>query len=90
MSALHFLFSFPNFQRTLLSFFMYGYEKEAYERSLKKFRDLNNVIDTAKIEGEKREQLATLKRLSALGRSIEVMMDATGLSEEEIRKLLES
>jgi len=62
-------------------------EKEAYERSLKKFRDLNNVIDTAKIDARKEEQLATLKRLSALGRSIEIMMDATGLSEEEIKKL---
>jgi len=66
-------------------------EMRSYEESLKVFRDLNNVIDTAKIEaeakgmGKKAREIA--KNMKEMGLPIETIAKATGLSLEELKKL---
>jgi len=62
-------------------------ELDSYQYSLKVFRDNKAVydyaIDTAYDEGK----LETVKSFKKLGVSIEIIIKATGLSEEEIEKL---
>ncbi|MGK0365350.1 MAG: putative transposase/invertase (TIGR01784 family) [Saprospiraceae bacterium] len=86
-------------------------EREAYEESLRYYRDIQNVVDTSKEEGrkegkeeglkeglkegeitglkkgkeEKRDEIA--RKLKAGGVSVEMIMQSTGLSREEIEKL---
>jgi predicted transposase/invertase (TIGR01784 family) len=74
-------------------------ELDNYENSLKTYRDLKGVIDTAfdegklegkiegKIEGILEGKLETAKSLKKLGVSNELIVEATGLSKEEIEKL---
>ena len=78
-------------------------ERTSYEKSLKYYRDLKNVTDTAKDEGriegeiigEKRGEIKgeikgvnkVAKNLKALGLPIEQIMQATGLSRAEIENL---
>ncbi|MCB9233929.1 MAG: PD-(D/E)XK nuclease family transposase [Bacteroidia bacterium] len=66
-------------------------EKEAYEESLKYYRDLKNVIDTSFeegiIKGERKKQLEIAANLKRNGVSIEVIMESTGLSRQEIQDL---
>ncbi len=67
----------------------------AYEDSLKYYRDLKNSLDTAKEEGrqegrvegreETREEVA--QKALQMGMAIPVIMQLTGLTEEEITKL---
>jgi len=58
-------------------------ELDNYENSLKSYRDLKGIIDTALDEG-KLESARSFKRL---GISIETIIEATGLTKEEIEKL---
>lgn len=58
-----------------------------YENSLKIYRDLKGVIDTAFDKGKLEGKLETAKSLKNLGVSIETIIEATGLSKEEIKKL---
>ena len=60
-------------------------ERNSYEQSLKYYRDLNNVIDTAFVEG-KAEGLAEGKA-EGLAEAIKKLMDK-GMSKEEAEKLL--
>ncbi len=66
-------------------------EREAYEESLKYYRDLKNVVDTSREEGreegreERNREIA--KQLKNNGVSIKVIMQSTGLSKKEIEKL---
>ena len=66
-------------------------EREAYEDSLKYYRDLKNVVDTARDEGkeEGREErnMEIAKTMKAEGFSSEQISRLTGLSMEEIEKL---
>ncbi len=78
-------------------------EKEAYEESLKYYRDLNNVVNTSWQEGvaegvakgraEGREEgrveglKAVAKQMKAGGESIDKIMRFTGLSREEVEGL---
>ncbi len=62
-------------------------ERDKYEASLKVYRDLKNVIDTAFDEGILQGERKTAKQLKNLGFSIEIITQATGLSAEEIGKL---
>jgi predicted transposase/invertase (TIGR01784 family) len=70
-------------------------ELDKYEDSLKTYRDLKGVIDTAfdegKLEGleegKKEGKLETAKSFKKLGVSIEIIIKATGLSKEEIEIL---
>lgn len=63
----------------------------SYEDSLKYYRDLKNSLDTAKQEGkeegrEEREAEIAKKAL-AKGLSIDDIIDLTGLSREQIKRL---
>jgi predicted transposase/invertase (TIGR01784 family) len=58
-----------------------------YENSLKIYRDLKGVIDTAFDEGKLEGKLETAKSLKKLGVSIETIIAATGLTKEEIERL---
>lgn len=66
-------------------------EHEAYEESLKIYRDLKNVMDTQFEEGrkegqrEREKQIAREMKLS--GESLEKIMAYTGLTEDQIRQL---
>ena len=70
-------------------------EREAYEESLKYYRDLKNVVDTSREEGvlegiekgiEKRN-IEIAKEMKEEGESIEKIMKYTNLSREEINEL---
>jgi predicted transposase/invertase (TIGR01784 family) len=64
----------------------------SYEDSLKYYRDLKNSLDTArgegKIEGLIEGKLEVAKNLLLSGVSIDLIVKATGLSEEEIKGIL--
>ena len=58
-----------------------------YEDSLKKYRDLNSALETAKMEGETKGKIEVAQRLLNKGMSISDVCDATGLSEDKIESL---
>jgi len=70
-------------------------EYHEYEQSLKVYRDLYNVIDTAfgdgkaegLAEGEKRKALETARKLRERGFSAEEISELTGLSFDEVQEL---
>ena len=74
-------------------------EYNEYEQSLKVYRDLNNVIETAESKGEKRgeergiakgkfeEKLEIARAMLLKGLDIQLIMEITQLSKEEIEKL---
>lgn len=70
-------------------------ERANYQESLKTYRDLKNSIDTSfdegkiegKIEGIKEGKIEVAKNFKNLGVAIEVIMQATGLSKNEIEEL---
>lgn len=66
-------------------------EYQDYENSLKYYRDLKNSLDTAreegKIEGIIEEKLAIAKKMLSKGMTIEMVVEVTGLSVDEISKL---
>lgn len=66
-------------------------ELDKYENSLKVYRDLKGVIDTAfdegKLEGKLEGLLETARRMKADGESLEKIQRYTGLSDAEIRSL---
>lgn len=57
---------------------------DKYENSLKVYRDLKGVIDTAFDEGKIEGKIETAKQLKALGVDIKIISISTGLSEDEI------
>ncbi|WP_376777112.1 Rpn family recombination-promoting nuclease/putative transposase [Flavobacterium covae] len=67
------------------------WELDKYESSLKVYRDLKSIIDTAfddgKEEGKIEGKIETAKSLKKLGISIEIIIQSTGLTQEEINKL---
>ena len=58
-------------------------ELDSYENSLKSYRDLKGVIDTAFDEGK----IEVARNLKVLGVDIEIISKSTGLTKEEINKL---
>ena len=71
---------------------MYGAaERGKYESSLKIYRDLKGVIDTAfdegKLEGKLERTLEVAKQLKENGVTVDIIVKATGLSKEEIEQL---
>lgn len=62
-------------------------EYQEYEDSLKYYRDLKNSLDTAKEEGRQEEKIEVAKNLLKSGVDLGIIMNATGLTEEEINKL---
>ena len=68
-------------------------ELKEYEDSLKTYRDLKNSLDTAEEEGEAKgeakEKKATIRRLLASGASVDIIAVATGLTQDEVKPLIE-
>lgn len=62
-------------------------EREAYEESLKYYRDLKNSLDTAKEEGMTEAKLEVAKVLISMGETNEKIITVTGLNIEQIEKL---
>ena len=62
-------------------------ELDSYESSLKSYRDLKGVIDTAFDEGRVERTVEIAKALKESGISTDIIVKATGLSEIEINKL---
>jgi predicted transposase/invertase (TIGR01784 family) len=70
-------------------------ELDKYEDSLKIYRDLKGVIDTAfdegkmegKQEGKLEGKIETAKSLKLLGIAVDIISKSTGLTKEEIEKL---
>lgn len=62
-------------------------EREAYQESLKYYRDIQNVVDTSKEEGRKEEKIEIAREMKKNGEPIEKIMKYTSLSREEIEKL---
>jgi len=66
-------------------------ELGSYENSLKIYRDLKGVIETAydegKLEGKLEGKIEVAKTLKAGGIAIDIITNATGLTKEEIDKL---
>jgi predicted transposase/invertase (TIGR01784 family) len=66
-------------------------EYTAYEQSLKNYRDLNNVIDTAYHEGEIKGELKKAQEIAQTmllkGLAIELISEMTKLSQQEIEQL---
>lgn len=59
----------------------------SYEDSLKYYRDLKNSLDTARDEGKIEGKIEVARNLLSSGVSIDLIVKATGLSEDEIRKI---
>jgi len=62
-------------------------EYQAYEDSLKYYRDLKNSLDTAKEEGKIERNIEIAKNGLREGLSMEIIMKLTGLTEKEINDL---
>lgn len=66
-------------------------EKEAYEESLKYYRDLKNVVDTSKeegiLEGKIEGKIEVAIELKKNNVPVEIIMKSTGLSKEQIERL---
>ena len=68
-------------------------ELKEYEDSLKTYRDLKNSLDPAeekgRVEGRENEKIATIQRLFASGASVDIIAVATGLTQDEVKPLIE-
>ena len=67
-------------------------ERKAYEESLKHYRDIKNVVDTAREEGfnegiKKGVEMITAKKMKAEGFTTKQIKKITGLTEDEIERL---
>lgn len=62
-------------------------EREAYEESLKYYRDLKNVVDTSREEGREEEKIEIAKAMKKNGEPIEKIITYTGLTKDEIEAL---
>lgn len=62
-------------------------EHERYEASLKVYRDLDNVVDSAYSRGKVENSRDIAKQMKAKGFAVALVSELTGLSEEEIEKL---
>ncbi|GJM17503.1 MAG: hypothetical protein DHS20C13_28300 [Thermodesulfobacteriota bacterium] len=62
-------------------------EREAYEESLKFYRDIKNVVDTSREEGKEERNIEIARVMKKNGEPIEKIMKYTNLSKEEIESL---
>ena len=58
-----------------------------YEDSLKAYRDIKNSLDTAKEEGREQRNIEIAKKMLAAGMDIDIIINMTDLSKDEIEKL---
>ena len=65
--------------------------KKPYEKSLKYYRDIKNMVDTSKAEGKAEgrteRSFEIAKKLKMTGVEFEIIMQSTGLTREKIEKL---
>ena len=62
-------------------------EREAYEESLKYYRDIKNVVDTSREEGSEERAVTIARRMLAAGVGVEQVAEFTGLGVERVRVL---
>ena len=62
-------------------------EKDAYEESLKHYRDIKNVVDTSKEEGRLEESDENVKNGIIKGYANEIISDITGRNIEDIERI---
>ena len=62
-------------------------ELREYEDSLKAYRDIKNSLDTAKEEGREEKAFQIAKKMLDAGMDIDVIINMTDLSKDEIEKL---
>ena len=62
-------------------------ERARLDEDWKNYNDFFNTMDYAKEEGRAEQNLENARNFKALGVSTEIIMKATGLTEEEIEKL---
>ena len=66
-------------------------ERIKYDRALKRYRDMYNTITGAEAKGEAKgraeERMAIACKLKAIGMSVADIVNATGLTAEEIAAL---
>ncbi len=65
-------------------------ERMAYEDSLKHYRDIKNVVDTAKEEGKEERTIEIAKQAVIEGFSVESISKITKISIDEIQKIVNS
>ncbi|NJL14701.1 MAG: hypothetical protein HC913_17975 [Microscillaceae bacterium] len=63
-------------------------ERQQYEESLKYYRDYHNTMAFEFKKGKIEGKIETAKNLKDLGFTMDVIIQATGLSEEEIKQVL--
>ena len=72
-------------------------ERLQYDEALKKFRDTISVFEGVRMEGRmegnaegrENEKKATIQRLLASGASVDIIAVATGLTQDEVKPLIE-
>ncbi len=62
-------------------------EREAYEESLKHYRDIKNVVDTSREEGRAERTLEIAREMKNNGVPIDIIGKSTGLTKAEIEQL---
>ena len=62
-------------------------EREAYEESLKYYRDIKNVVDTSREEGSEERAVTIARRMLAAGVGVEQVAEFTGLGVERVEAL---
>ena len=72
-------------------------ERLQYDEALKKYRDTISVFEgvrmegrvEGRVEGRENEKKATIRRLLASGASVDIIAVATGLTQDEVKPLIE-
>ena len=62
-------------------------ERKAYDAHMDDIMVQNDVLDTAKMEGRAEGKIEMAKNLKSLGVDIRTIMQASGLTEEQIKQL---
>ncbi len=62
-------------------------EREAYEESLKYYRDIKNIVDTSKAEGREEKTLEFARKMKNNGESVDKIIEYTGLTKKQIEEL---
>ena len=62
-------------------------ERQDYEDSLKVYRDMKNVLDTAELKGAIKEKRKNAMAMKALGLPLKTIAKVTGMSIEDMAKL---
>ncbi len=64
-------------------------ERRQYEESKKVFWDNYSVLKTAEMKGVLKEKTETVRRLQAMGLTVEQIAQGAAMSIDEVRKLLQ-